>query len=230
MNHATELVETGILSNGQQGAARELLKEYFDPNAPYTGAQFETLGGGWDRPESLCAITPSDLIALSTLSVPVTGRATVQILSAPFQRRAGEILTQIDPEVSIHDDAADDLLLDGDSPAWDLWRLFRPGHRTGAPNVDNFGQTRTAKLLARKRPRLFPVYDSVVTRVLGINSSVHHWTVMRDMATLHDGALIPRMGSLIAGLDLRGQLTPLRAVDVVLWMQGKRKGYEEVDE
>lgn len=53
-----------------------LVREYFadDPatgRARYSGAYFERLGGGGDRPEVAYQITAEDLLAVSMLSVPV---------------------------------------------------------------------------------------------------------------------------------------------------------------
>lgn len=201
------------------------LTTYYTLDA-YTGSQFETIGGRWDAPERLNIITPSDLVALATLSVSVTGRAATEILSEPFQQQATRLLSQIDRNVRIVDPSARELLLKEESVGSELWRLFRPGAESGRKNVDNFGPVRTSKLLARKRPGLFPIYDSVVAKVLGLQGSLNHWTLMHEVMTANDCELWVRAERLGANAGLGVHVTPLRVVDIVLWMHGKRAGFE----
>jgi hypothetical protein len=57
-------------------AAIEAIDEYFghrDGQIPYTGAFFERLGGGGDRPAIAHEIVAEDLIAVTMLSVRVPG-------------------------------------------------------------------------------------------------------------------------------------------------------------
>ncbi|MDE0573474.1 DUF6308 family protein [Demequina sp. B12] len=201
------------------------LTTYYTLDA-YTGSEFETIGGRWDAPEHLNVITPSDLVALATLSVSVTGRAATEILSEPFQEQAVRLLSQIDGDVCIVDASARELLLEDKSVGGELWRLFRPGAASGRKNVDNFGPVRTSKLLARKRPGLFPIYDSVVAKVLGLQGSLNHWTLMHEVMTANGCELWNRAERLGADAGLGAHVTPLRVVDIVLWMHGKSAGVE----
>jgi len=208
------------------------LSQYFGRGTrdAYTGSQFETIGGYWNQPENLYCITAGDLVALATLSVSVSGRAATEILSEPFQRQASELLCQISPTLSIIDADATYQLSNPDSAASRLWRLFRPATSSDGDNVDQFGQVRTSKLLARKRPALLPVYDSVVGGVLGLRGSVGHWELMHELMTDDANALWKRAEELRDQVGLADTVTPLRVVDIVLWMHGKSVGLEEPDE
>ena len=197
---------------------------------PFTGSRFETIGGNWNQPETLYCFTPADLVALATLSVSVSGKAATEILSGPFQREASEILCQIDPDLDITDNAADDQLRNSDSAANRLWKLFRPSKDSGQPNVDDFGQVRTSKLLARKRPALLPIYDSVVATVLGLSGSRDHWSLMRDIMTADGCAVREQAEKLRVEARVDDTVTPLRIVDIVLWMHGKEQGYASSEE
>ncbi|MEP7738883.1 DUF6308 family protein [Nocardioides sp. 31GB23] len=88
------------------------------------------------------------------------------------------------------------------------------GWPAGAGDV---GPTTASKLYARKRPRLRPIYDSVVARVIGTEQI---WEPLRaylqDCPDLH-GDLI----SLRTDAGLPDAVSPLRIFDVVAWMEGK---------
>jgi hypothetical protein len=73
--------------------------------------------------------------------------------------------------------------------------------------------------MARKRPGLIPIYDSVVARVTGLDSSEGTWRAWHS-ALSSDEALKKRLARLrdSAGLE---RVPLLRILDVVLWMDGK---------
>jgi hypothetical protein len=60
-----------------EDVAVDLVRECFadgpDGRARYSGAYFERLGGGGDRPEVANQVTADDLLAVSVLGVPVVG-------------------------------------------------------------------------------------------------------------------------------------------------------------
>ena len=51
------------------------------------------------------------------------------------------------------------------------------------------GPMRTSKLLARKRPRLVPIYDSVVKKEFQLKDSRGFWAGLRDALRENDNAL-----------------------------------------
>jgi hypothetical protein len=88
----------------------------------------------------------------------------------------------------------------------------------------------TSKLTARKRPDLFPVRDSVVSKYLGLSGRSQNfevnWQVYRRL--LQDDAIRSRLDQLVDeaadrdGVDVGSPLRRLRHLDVVLWMHACR--------
>ncbi len=198
--------------------AVHLVQRYFgltEQSVRHVGASFETIGGRWDDPATINEVTPSDLIALATLSVEVKGSAAVALLEPELRSTISALLAQIPPELTLVDNDAP-TMLDKSGPATELWWAVR--------KVRYFGPTRTSKLLARKRPRLIPVYDSVVASELGLSGSLHHWEVMRDLVTQDGGALWKRAERIRAEVGLDDTVTPLRIIDIALWRHGKDAG------
>src|SRR5699024_10431972 len=105
---------------------------------------------------------------------------------------------------------ADPSLLAPGSPADLLWSRLRELHR--------FGPTTTSKLMARKRPRLIPVYDSVIRRAFQMNGSGAQWTFWHESLTAHDRSLHEYLLSLRAEAGLADDISALRVLDIVVWM------------
>ncbi len=84
------------------------------------------------------------------------------------------------------------------------------------------GPTRASKLLARKRPRLFPIRDEVVGKVLGLEREF--WEPLRQALRAQDGALDSRLARLHAEAALPTEVTRLRVFDVLAWSEGKASG------
>lgn len=198
-----------ILRARSEDVAEALLREYFGPEGTrtaYSGAHFETLGGRWDElpPDE---ITASDLLAVSTLSVDVPASATIRILG-PEVATISRLLRSIPADTDLPD--APDNLVDGGAAA-DLWALLRA--------MPGMGPTTTSKLLARKRPRLVPIYDSVVATVFGARNSGGYWRAMRDL--VHTDGIWQRAEQLRTRAAIDPVVTPLRVIDVVVWMHGR---------
>lgn len=205
-----------------------LVKEYFvdDPatgRPRYSGAYFERLGGGGDRPEVAYQLTAEDLLAVSMLSVPVVRYYALHVLDYRGREISG-LLAQIPLEVTLADDEAEDVIAAG-GPAWELWQLLhdikpRPQDR------NRLGKVAAGKLLARKRPHLIPVYDSHVERALG-RTGVHGtwWRDLRCQLT-KDGDLVSELESVRTQAGA-GHLSLLRTFDIMCWMFGG--GPEETD-
>jgi hypothetical protein len=79
------------------------------------------------------------------------------------------------------------------------------------------GATTASKLLARKRPRLRPIYDTVVARVIG---SQQIWEPLRTLLCAQP-ELHERLHGLRQQAGLPEAVSPLRVFDVVAWMEGK---------
>jgi hypothetical protein len=89
----------------------------------YSGAYFERIGGGGDRPEVSCAFTAEDLLAVTMLSVRIEGYHALEILHYRA-RELNQLLSQIPPGIGLQDPGAAAHIARG-GPAW---RLGVTGH------------------------------------------------------------------------------------------------------
>lgn len=206
-----------VLHGGYEAVAVGLLRDYFglDDGVPYTGASFELLGHAWNDPARLDVITASDLLALTTLSVPRSARtladAAIELLDPMVSAEVSGLLAQIDPELHLVD--AQDSEIDDDAPVSRLWARFRV--------LSDFGPVATSKLIARKRPRLAPIYDSVVGAEYGLKSSRGIYAGLRDALAADGKRLHQHAVSLHSQAELPAEVAPLRVIDVVVWMAGR---------
>ncbi|GAB6898747.1 DUF6308 family protein [Kineosporia succinea] len=198
------------LHPGHEPVASSLLRAYFETGGTgvphYAGAAFETLGGSDPDP---FRFTPTDLAAVTLLSVTVPAPATIAILE-PDAGSLAALLAAIPVALPLVD-ADDDLLTADRSALVRLWRALR-----AYPGI---GRTVASKLMARKRPSLVPMWDAVVAREFGLRESGGYWWAMRDALRRDD--LWRRAGDLVAENGLEQRVSPLRAVDVVTWMHGR---------
>ncbi|MBT2519771.1 DUF6308 family protein [Arthrobacter sp. ISL-28] len=207
-------------------AAHSYLKRYFGlgewQDNEFTGAYFDTFGTNAPN-----AMTADDVMAIACLSKHVPARAALGILG-DYSIKITTLLAYIPPDLSLEDipfDEHDKYFGDG-TPALRLWRLLRRQDSTRW----GIGATTASKLMARKRPGLIPIYDSVVGRVTGFNNSDGTWSAWHH-AFATDGELVERLVSLRSAAGLQG-ISLLRVLDVVLWMHGSQGtvGPESVDE
>lgn len=184
-----------------QGDEREnalsSLRAYLHPGA-YTGAWFDRIPSA-----DQYAITSEDIVAVSMLSVDIPPRLSAWMLGdgAPLVR---SLLEAIPIAERIGD--SDSWLVEN-GPAWKLWYEIRA--------FTNVGRTKTSKLLARKRPRLIPIYDSVVAKALGIESSKNTWVLWNEFMK-GPGISEFREDAHNAGA---AHLSDLRIIDIVIWMR-----------
>lgn len=205
-----ELTWPQALTAPDQSEAVTKLRTYFglEPGTrPYTGAFFERLGGGGDRGEVRDVITAEDLVAVSMLSVEVPGSAALRILG-PDGRKISDLLREIPTALDLVE--VDPDIINDSWPGWQLWDLLHGMHGVGPVTA--------GKLVARKRPRLFPVYDSVVAERVG--APKEFWRALNSDLREADR---DRHGKL---LDIRAQsgigedVSALRVFDIVTWMPG----------
>jgi hypothetical protein len=201
--------------------AVRLVEEYLgkdgDGRFRYSGAYFERLGGGGDRPEVAYQVTAEDLLAVSMLSVRVIRYYALDVLVYQSRHISG-LLAQIPVDVTLADAGADELIAEG-GPAWELWHLL---HDIKPPlDRSRLGPVAAGKLLARKRPQLIPVYDSHVKEVLRRpRNDQMWWSDLRCQLTKDAGlvseleAVRTRVGAGAAHLSL------LRVFDIMCWMLG----------
>lgn len=190
------------------------LNRYFGSN--YSGKLFEYFAA---RSESK-VFTPWDILAVESLSVSVPP-ATAKWLLEPDEVRDGylEIANKYfgDPETTLW--GCDQALIGDESELSKLYALLRlqPG----------LGYVTTSKLMAAKFPRIVPIRDSQVELLLGLQNEKSWWSTFRtlfketalSLAEHLDGLPIPNGA---------GQVTTLRRLDVILWMEAKARSMGRV--
>jgi hypothetical protein len=179
-----------------------------DGQPSYTGSRFESVAALNTDPNTL---GPADFVAVSMLSVMVPAEAALRLMG----RDAAEIsrrLAQISVDLDIVD--ADPAWLRGDSPAGQLWALLRRGR-------DGLGPTTTSKLLAAKRPRLLPIWDSFVEEATGLDTN-GYWEKFRYVLIDDDRGMWDWLRCLRAEVPaVPATVSELRTFDVLLWMSVK---------
>jgi len=181
--------------------------------ARYSGAYFERLGGGGDRPESAFKFTAEDLLTVSMLSVRIDGYYALHVLHYQA-RELNDLLAAIPPDVALADPPAGDLIAE-DGPAQALWQAIcdiQPH-----PENDRVGPIAAGKLLARKRPHLIPVYDSRVKNVLSRPRIDRSWWHDLRAHLIKDQDLVRQLESVRARARA-GHMSLLRVFDVMCWM------------
>lgn len=174
----------------------ELVAAYYrEPH--FAGDLFDNLGDNDTN-----AITNDDLLAVSLLDTAFGPAAVRELRSSTT---AAKYLKDIDPDEPLWGD----IDLDAGSASYDLWTLIRQAR--GA------GRTRTSKLMARKRPHLFPILDSVVCHGLSLGT-LDTWNTLRR--ALLDEGLRQDIDGLWASAAPRP--STLRLLDVATWMQDSR--------
>ncbi|MFC5061572.1 DUF6308 family protein [Actinomycetospora atypica] len=176
----------------------------------YSGSRFDDLG---DNPPN--HLVADDIVAVSMLSVDVPAHATLRFLD----ESAAEItrlLTAIPADVDLHEAGVG--LVDHGSPADDLWSFLRTnGDTPGA------GPVTTSKLLARKRPRLLPVYDDVVRGKLGLRGPQEHWLVVQGLLREDPRRVDVLRRARESAKGVPSGVALLRVLDVLLWMSDERR-------
>jgi hypothetical protein len=180
--------------------AKSSLEAYLYKNA-YTGSCFETF-----RSDDNNNYTAQDIVAVSMLSVNIPPSASRWILGAGKQR-LNELLKGIDETLSIDNTAAD---LAKGSTAWKLWNEIH--------SLSGIGETKASKLLAVKRPSLFPIYDQHVAKALKLSPHVY-WEPWQSFMQSEDGKKATKIVTQLADSLGKGDLSPLRLLDIVIWMQ-----------
>lgn len=179
---------------------RELVEEYYRMENGFAGALFDELGERVDD-----RFTADDFLAASLLDVRFTPTAVRRLV---VDGKADSLLAEITnyPEVALWNTD-----LGRHSPAWHLWDVL-------TERGNGIGPTRASKLLARKRPHLFPILDSVIIEALALGAT-DRWSVL---AAALDEETRGRIETLRPGASGRGSPSTLRLLDVATWMRFSR--------
>ncbi|WP_256725998.1 DUF6308 family protein [Streptomyces sp. IMTB 2501] len=181
---------------------------------PFTGGRFEHLAGEGDRPEVADRFTAEDLVAVQTLSVTVPASVALDILEGRLGTQLSGLLHAIPRDIDMVGAGAD-VLAEG-SPADQAWHLLCAQY-----GVD---WVIAGKLLARKRPRLLPVYDKVVRCALG-RPRPSFWLALHAALRADDRSLHRQLLALRQVAGVPETVSALRVCDVAVWMGHRAEGH-----
>ena len=194
-----------------QSAAR-LVKDYH--SGDYTGPAFDTYGVNDPN-----RITSDDLIAMAMLSIAVREgstsslRPTSILLLGSQENRIADLLNAIpsDRELQTLAESEFDRWLGPGSPGDSLYWLLRKD--ICIPRVAVY------KLLARKRPMLMPIRDTVVEKAL--KQTAPAWWSPWWKALSGDPYLVRYLADVRAAVD-RPDLSLLRVADIIIWLRNRK--------
>ena len=199
-------------SNRMTQAALNLLRRYFGD--PYLsvgcadGADFDT----WATDSDPFRFTADDVIAIKFLPVEAPKTAVRDLLRDRADYFA-KLLIELGPDRDLVD--ADEPLTDDDWAGWRLMHELR--------NIRGVDTTIASKLLARKRPRLRPIWDSVVATVT--DTKKRQWDPLREALRADGATLHHRLIRLRIEAGLPETISALRTFDAIAWREGKDRGF-----
>ena len=171
----------------------------------FTGARFDTWDSTGTRAQDVNRFTADDVVAVSFLSVYVPPLAAAVLLHDHANDFTGLLAAVEDRDLITETNPwADDWV------GWRLWQAL-----VALPGV---GPTTASKLYARKRPRLRPIYDSVVAAAIASDTV---WEPLRALLQ-SDPGLHLHLIHLRDQAYLPAEVSALRVFDVLAWMGGKQ--------
>lgn len=201
-----------VLDPANEALFVSYLKEY-SAGGRYTGAYFDELTTRTGSDPNRVDI--ADLMSLSLLQVRLNLDAIEYFLNdSTLDELEKHLSAETDRDLA--DLTADEAVELERGRLNDAWKLIRKAKRVG--------RTRTAKLLARKRPRLIPIWDRVVKDVLGLRSTKGYWKIFHAALTADECSLDKRLGELATAADVAERYSRLRVLDILAWMHGKYHG------
>lgn len=182
--------------------AQGLVGAYFDQGRGFAGVMFDGLdieGLLADNPTD--RFTVDDITAASLLDVRFGPVAVRALLSSDA---IAEALAAVPDCRPLWKATKQDL-----EAGTRLWRLVR--------KIEGVGPTRASKLLARKRPHLFPIVDSVIANALHLRDET--W---RPLAAVLADEQVRRDIDDLRPPHVSKQISSLRLLDVLTWMSHSR--------
>ena len=201
-----------LVLNDDQTPGR--IRQYYDVDTNYAGTTFACLA-----PNSSDAITATDLLAVTTLSVDIPVLAIRRVLeNKETQDKLRDALGSL-PDYSLEETSEQDF--PSMERFYDLVKSLLAKANTKSSNP----WVTASKIVARKRPKLYPVRDRVVCDFLGIsrlNDRAKDWVVFRELMRDEDvraalSATVSKAEALKDERVVRFDVEPLRQLDVALW-------------
>ena len=176
--------------------AQRLVEQFFDTDGPFAATTYDTLPDN-DRNR----FTTTDLLAVTLLDVALPPPAVRSLLETDAETFKN-LLSAVPDDVDLWD-VSDENVAHAEALYWALRDL---------PKV---GRTRASKLMARKRPRLIPVVDSVIIAALNLGDD--SWVALR--ACLSDPNVRESIEASRPDNAPADSISTLRLLDAAVWMR-----------
>ncbi len=194
-------------------ATPSLVEQYFAPGR-FAGRTFIDLA-----PNDPYWIGEADLLAVTLVDVSFPPASVRWFLDLTNQSALSDLLRALPSPASELHTLEREALAGGDG----LWRLFA---RHEAPPGTTFtrldkelrgiGPVKADKLMARKRPGIFPIYDRAFEELFGHGEGFDYWDA--TMWVLRDDSVRESLLSLVDGVPV------VRILDAVVWMGAGVRG------
>lgn len=206
-----------VLDPANEKLLLDYLKTYSEGGA-YTGAYFHELTHAGPSHPDRFDIT--DVASLSLLSVTLNGQMAHELTKNDEESNQLARVLAREPDRDLGELTADQVKsLNSDKGLNPAWKTIR--------HIHGVGPTRTAKLLARKRPRLIPIWDSVIARVLGLPTTESYWIRFHTALTADESSLDKRLAELAQKAGVAERYSRIRVLDILAWMYGRdKKNYQ----
>ncbi|TKD55456.1 DUF6308 family protein [Micrococcus luteus] len=202
-----------IVASDQTERAVDLLGRYFT-SGKFIGSQWDGFDPSGTRAASANVFTSDDVASAALLNTPVPGRAVVHLLITQRERFAG-LLEAVGPDRDFIDVDPDPSGKDM-APVYELYEALK--------TLPKIGPTIASKLVARKRPRLFPIIDSDLRRTVfqETRQDTHRGRqLLHAEFSAQDRTLWKRLASYHSAASLPTEVSVLRVFDVLAWMEAK---------
>ena len=204
-------IHTWLFATENKYRIQSHLTRYF---SNYNGRHFE-----WFITRSDPRIFTSwDILAVEALSVSVRTE-TAKWLLEPNEIR-DDLLAESRLSLGSGQGSlwtCDEKLLNSGGALSDLYTLMR--------EKDGLGYVTASKLLATKFPAVVPIRDSQVESLLDLRKSKEWWSPIRGLFNSHDQSLANYLSDFSVPIEV-GNVTTLRRLDVILWMEAKARRFE----
>ena len=177
---------------------RKLVEEYLKgpPETQFAGGLFDDLKS--NKPN---VVEASDLVAVSLLDVRFGANAVKKLLDEEFITREISEIPSNQDLWEVNEDVLEN-----------LEKAFLK-----LKGLEGVGRTKATKLLARKRPRVAPISDSVVEKFYGLPE----WEHLRPLRRLleSNSSYVKQIKDLVEP-QIGYVPTVLRILDISIWMTG----------
>lgn len=181
----------------------------------YSGAYFDRFPGEEDRAPN--RFLPEDVLAPTLLSTKIPSNALVGLLYTESER--------FNEQLAAIPHTRDGRTLDFfDATEEDLEIAFLL--EKSLTEFNGIGATRASKLIAHKRPFLYPIYDSVVNNNLFEERNKQQggkFTLPLHRILTANRDIKSKLENLRDSAGLPDTISPIRILDILVWMDGRIK-------